>query len=55
MLDTEEQFISYIGWFEVVESITTIPAVFHTCGWPNYLKSPYVSEEFFLHISSVST
>jgi hypothetical protein len=51
MLDTGEQFVSYVGWFDVVASLTTLLAVFLGCDWPEYLRLPYVSERIFLHIT----
>jgi len=53
MLDTGEQFVSYVGWVDVVTSIITLLAVFRNCGWPDYLRLPYVSERIFRHITSV--
>jgi len=54
MVDKGEQFVSYVGWFYVVASITTLLAVFLSCDWPEHLRLPYASERIFLHITSVS-
>lgn len=54
MLDKGEHFVSYVGWSDVVASVTTLLAVSLSCDWPEYLRIPYVSEGLFPHITSVS-
>jgi hypothetical protein len=54
MLDTGEQFVNYVGWSDVVASVTTLLAVSLSCDWPEYLRIPYVSEGLSPHINSVS-
>jgi len=51
MLDTGEQFVNYVGWSDVVASVTTLLAVSLSCDWQEYFRIPYVSEGLFPHIT----